>query len=154
MKLSEIEEIDGQLSLWDMAAKDLPDDEVKVDGAYNLKKSPIKQYNVTLTYGDLALIVTMIEDYLKGLNVLKAGDVLWETYYSKRFKVVSERIQKAIEYDYEEHVKKCLKKADKEKESDIGDEAMSLLIKKAEREAKQKETEQKEEGKDNAAGKI
>lgn len=137
--------IDGQLCLWDLMTKDSPDELVKVEGAYNLKSTPISQFEVTLTYGDLTMIVSMIEDYIKGLNVIKANDVLWEVYYSKRFKVISERIQAAIDYDYEKMRLKCLKKAEKESNSDIGDEAMSLMIKKAmrEQEAKEKADEHK-----------
>ena len=53
------------------------------------------------------------------------------------------KISEQIEYDYDKKMAQCLKKMSKEDNSDIGDEAMSLMIKKAQREAAVK---QKEEG--------
>ncbi len=129
-------DIDGQLDIWDMLSDG--QDEVKINGALNVHaKGKIKPFEVTLTTGDLTLIVAMIEDYIKGLDVIRAADIQWQVYYRKKFKAISEKIQTQIDYDYEKAVKKCQKKA--ESNSDIGDEAMSLMIKKANREAKANE---------------
>lgn len=121
--------MEGQISLWDIVG----DEEVKVNGALNLKSMPIRPYEVTLTTGDLRLIVTMIEDYIRGLDIIKANDIQWEAYYRTKYKGMSEKIQKSIDYDYEKVRKKCL--SQKESNSDVGDEALSLAIKKAERSA-------------------
>lgn len=135
--MTKTEIIDGQLTLWDMMSAGQED--VSIEGAFNVHARPrITPFKVTLTTGDLTLIVAMIEDYIKGLDVIKAEDMLWQAYYRKKFKAMSEKIQTQIEYDYEKAMRDCLKKADKEKDSDIGDEAMSLLIKKAQREAEAK----------------
>ena len=118
-------------------------DQVEIEGALNVKSYPISEYKVRLAYGDLTLIVAMIEDYIKGLDSIKDGDVQWECYYRNKFKSISEKIQKQIEYDYEEKLKKCLKA--KEKNNDIGEDALVLAIKKAPK--KEVKEEQKEEQK-------
>lgn len=133
-------DIDGQISIWDMMSQG--EEEVKINGALNVHSTgKIKPFEVTLTTGDLTLIVAMIEDYIKGLDVIKETDIQWQVYYRKKFKGISEKIQKQIAYDYEKALKKCLKEADKENNSDIGDEAMALMIRKAQKEAKPKESE-------------
>jgi len=132
-------EINKQLTIWDYLSTEEPAEDVNILGALNVHaKGKIGPFEVHLTTGDLILIVAMIEDYIRGLDVIKAGDVQWEVYYRKRFKDMSTRIQDQIDYSYEKHLKKCLK-AQHEKEDDIGDEAMSLMIKKAKREAEAKE---------------
>lgn len=128
-------DIDGQMSIWDMMSQGK--EEVKVNGALNVhSRGKIKPFEVTLTTGDLTLIVAMIEDYIKGLDVIRETDIQWQVYYRKKFKNISEKIQTQIDYDYEKALKKCLKNAEKESNSDIGDEAMSLMIKKAQQQAK------------------
>lgn len=132
--------INGQLELWDLLSEG--QENVKVNGALNVhSKGKIQPFEVTLTTGDLTLIVAMIEDYIKGLDVIRETDIQWQVYYRKKFKEVSEKIQNQIDYDYEKAVKKCLKKQEKENNSDIGDEAMSLMIKKAQKESQPKESE-------------
>lgn len=134
-------DIDGQLDIWDILSDGR--DEVKINGALNVRsKGKIKPFDVTLTTGDLTLIVAMIEDYIRGLDIIKETDIQWQVYYRKKFKSISEKIQTQIDYDYEKALKKCLKKQESESNSDVGDEAMSLMIKKANREAKQKESEE------------
>ncbi len=132
--------INGQLELWDLLSEG--QENVKVNGALNVhSKGKIQPFEVTLTTGDLTLIVAMIEDYIKGIDVIRETDIQWQVYYRKKFKEVSEKIQNQIDYDYEKAVKKCLKKQEKENNSDIGDEAMSLMIKKAQKESQPKESE-------------
>lgn len=129
---------------WD--ENDAPEEEVEITGVLNLKVMPVSNYKVSLAYGDLTLIVAMIEDYIKGLDVMKEGDIQWECYYRKKFKSISERIQKQIEYDYEAKLKKCLKA--KDSKSDIGEDALILALKKQPKmksdEAEQNDTEQAE----------
>ncbi len=128
-------DIDGQLELWDMMGADRENLDVRVEGALNVKApGGIVPFNVTLTTGDLVLIVSMIEDYIKGLDTIKETDILWRSYYRKKFKGISEKIQGQIDYDYEKAKAKCLKNASKEDRDDIGGEAISLLLKKKERE--------------------
>lgn len=139
-------DINGQLSIWDLLSTEAGEEPVKVDGAINLKSIPISKFDVTLTTGDLVLIVSMIEDYIRGLDVIRAGDIDWEVYYRKRFRTMSDHIQQGINYDYEKALKKCLNK--KQKEDDIGEEAMALTVKRAMREAERKAQEDGDAGTD------
>lgn len=135
-------DIDGQLSLWDMMSQG--EEEVKVNGALNVHSKPkVTEFEVTLSTGDLTLIVAMIEDYIRGLDVIKADDIQWDVYYRKKFRRMSEHIQEQIDYDYDKALAKCQKKA--AKEDDIGEEAMSLMIKRSMKEAERKANEQRME---------
>lgn len=130
------------LQIMENLAEDVAD-LVEIEGALNVKTFPISEYKVRLAYGDLTLIVAMIEDYIKGLDSIREDDIQWECYYRNKFKSISEKIQKQIEYDYEAKLKKCLKA--KEKNNDIGEDALVLAIKKAPK--KEVKEEQKEEQK-------
>ncbi len=134
-------QIDGQLNLWDILSAEAPEEEVEIKGAVNLKAHPISNYEVRLAYGDLVLLVAMVEDYIKGLDVIKADDIQWQVYYRNKFKKISNNIQEQIEYDYQKAFEKCIKK--KDKDSDIGEEAMALAIKYAPK-PKKKETPDQE----------
>ena len=139
-------EIFEQLSFFDMMSTDSPREDVAIEGVINLRSRPISEYKVRLSYGDLVLIISMLRDYIKGfdamaeLKMLPIDKNLYEHYYRVKFLNMANRIQEQIEYDYDEKMKQCLKKMGRDDNSDIGDEAMSLMIKKAQREfeAKQK----------------
>ena len=121
-------DINKQLSLWDMLAKEAPAESVEITGVVNLKTTPVSYHKVALNYGDLTLIVAMIEDYVKGLDTIRANDPAWGAWYRPTFKRISESIQTQIDYDYEKKLKKCLKSMNKEDNSDIGEDALSLAI--------------------------
>lgn len=137
-----------QLSLFDLMSSEAPEDEVDIEGALNLKARPISEYKVRLAYGDLVLIVSMLRDYVKGFDAMAAEGILpinenhYNAYYREKFMGMANKISEQIEYDYDEKLKQCLKKMSKEDNSDIGDEAMSLMIKKAQREAAAKQKEE------------
>ena len=94
---------------------------------------------LTLAYGSLKLIVCMFRD-----------EKTWEgtEYYDKeKFRSLADGIACQIDYDYDEALVKCQKKAEKEdRDDDVGGEAMSLMFKKAKRdaEAQKKKQEEKE----------
>ncbi len=131
--------IDGQLSIWDVMQQEAPEELVEIKGAINTKSYPISEHEVRLAYGDLVLIVAMVEDYVKGLDEIKQDDILWNSYYHDKFKKISENIQEQIDYDYEKAKEKCLKK--KEKASDVGEEALVLAVKHAPKPKKKEESE-------------
>lgn len=134
-------DIGGQLSLWDLMSQEIPEQDVPVKGAINLKSRPISDFKVTMTTGDLVLIVSMIEDYIRGLDVIRADDIQWTVYYRERFRKISDHIQTGIQYNYEKAREQCLKKQNR-KEDDIGEEAMALTVKRAMKEAERKAQEQ------------
>lgn len=125
------DKINAQLSIWDSLLQEAPIEDVDINGAVNLNSRPISEYKVRLAYGDLTLIVAMIEDYVKGLDEIKKDDIQWDAYYKPKFRNISQRIQEQIEYDYQSHLEKCIKKREKESSSDIGEEAMALMIKRS-----------------------
>lgn len=94
---------------------------------------------LTLAYGSLKLIVCMFRD-----------EKTWEgtEYYDKeRFRSLADGIACQIDYDYDAALVKCRKQAEKvDRDDDVGGEAMSLMFKKATREAeyKKKQEEEKE----------
>lgn len=98
-----------------------------ITGVINLKTRPISYHDVSLAYGDLVLIVAMLRDYVRTLDELKGEDIQYRAYYRNKFLRMAERISEQIEYDYDKAYEKCNKK--KEKESDIGEEAMLLALK-------------------------
>ncbi len=122
--------IEGQMEIWDILSKEVPQADVKIEGALNVhSKGSIKPFEVTICTGDLVLIVSMIEDYIRSLDELRGSDLNWQCYYRKRYKEMSERIQKQIDYDYEKALKKCIKNREKQSNDDIGEEAMALAVK-------------------------
>ena len=137
-----------QLSLFDLMAQEAPEDEVVIEGAVNLNAHPISDYKVKLAYGDLVLIISMLRDYVKGFDAMAAEGILpinenhYNAYYRVKFMGMATKISEQIEYDYDKKMAQCLKKMSKEDNSDIGDEAMSLMIKKAQREAAAKQEEE------------
>ena len=42
--------IEGKMKLWDELTKDVPDEDVPVEGAVNLKSRPISEFKVRLAY--------------------------------------------------------------------------------------------------------
>ena len=108
-----------------------------ITGVINLKTHPISYHDVSLAYGDLVLIVAMLRDYVRTLDELRGDDIQYQTYYRNKFMRIAQRIEEQTGYSYDAAVKKCNKK---EKDSDIGEDAMLLMLKK---QAKQKKAEEK-----------
>lgn len=143
----------GQLSLLAALEADLPKElaetSVKINKVINLKSSPIGYYDVSMNYGDLTLIIAILRDYVAGFDKMleegeriPIGEVNYTCYYRDKFLRIAGRLSEQIEYDYDEKRKKCLKKAEKEDNSDVGGEALSLALKRS----YAKKEEKKEEG--------
>lgn len=130
-----MKQIKGQLELFEMMQSEVPEEEVKITGAVNTKSMPISDYEVSLAYGDLTLIIAILRDYVKGLDKLQEigelpiNEMEYEVYYRNKFMKIADRISEQIEYDYDEQRKKCLKKLGKIDNSDIGEEALALAMK-------------------------
>ena len=120
------------------------DDPVRIRGAYNLKAPGIPEFEVTCPYGDIVLIIAMLRDYVSCLDEVKGDDISYRAYYRGRFLGMADRLSRQIGYDYDKALKKCLKKREKEDNSDVGEEAMALALKYGARRKKEKENEGKE----------
>lgn len=158
MKKEIDDDIPGQINLLDyLETLEQKDAEVKVEGAVNLKSKPISHYEVTASYGDIVLIVSMLRDYVRGLDEIKGGDIQWQVYYREKFLQIANKFQAQIGYDYDKAVENCRKKARKQtKGDDIGEDALILALKKQqskgakeEEKEEQEKKEQEKEGENN-----
>ncbi len=119
----------------DLLREDIPHEDVEIQGAVNLKTTPISRYKVKLAYGELTLIIAILRDYVKGLDKsleleeLPINEMEYQAYYRNKFLDMADRISEQIEYDYDKQVQKCLKKLGKVDNSDIGEEALALAMK-------------------------
>ena len=116
--------------------KEEADKQVKVEHCINIKE--LCDYKVSCSYGDMVFIICILNDYLK-LIAEKEGHI-WD-YYRGRFAKLADKLSAQIGYDYEKQVEKCRKKlVTKEKQDDIGEDAMTLAVKRSGR-SKRKEEE-------------
>ncbi len=112
-----------------------PNVQVPIEGIVNTKTTPMSHYKVSLAYGDMRLIVAILRDYVKGCDKLKefgklpCNEIEYDVYYRNKFMQIANRISEQIEYDYDAQLKKCLKKLEKVDNSDIGEEALALVMK-------------------------
>ncbi len=118
-------------------------EEVLIDGPVVIDKKGVHEVTVRLATGDLKLIVAMLRDYVKGMDEIKKSDVQYEAYYRNKFLEICERISEPIGYDFDAAMERCLKKDAKESNSDIGEEAMSLTVKRGKAQAAKEEAERK-----------
>lgn len=101
--------------------------QVMIEKAINLKL--LCDYVVSCSYGDIVLIICMLRDYVKMLDEVRS-DIQWEAYYREKFTKMADRLSEQIEYDYDAALEKCRKKlGQKERTSDVGEDAMALAIK-------------------------
>ena len=125
-----------QLTIFDMLQQELeePEKEVQIKNVINVKTSPINNYECSLSYGDLTLIIAMLHDYVRGFdrlqeqNLCPLNETAYQDYYRNKFLRIAEKIESQIEYDYETKLKNCLKKV---QDNDIGEDALVLALKKA-----------------------
>ena len=111
--------------------------QVVIEKAMNLKL--YCEYAVSCSYGDIVLIICMLHDYVKMLDKIKGEDIQWKAYYRKKFMDMADRLASQIEYDYDAAIEKCQKKwQKKEKENDIGEDALVLALKKQQKQKEEK----------------
>lgn len=128
--------------------------QVMIEKAINLRL--LCDYVVSCSYGDIVLIICMLHDYIRMLDKIRPDDINYQVYYRKKFIEIANRLEEQIEYDYEKQLEKCQKKITaREKNNDIGEEAMALAVKYSskgkksninEDQGKKEETEAKHEG--------
>lgn len=110
--------------------------QVMIEKAINMRL--MCDYVVSCSYGDLVLIICMLRDYVKMLDGVRE-DVEWKYYYRDRFIKMANRLSEQIEYDYDAALEKCRKKfAKQEKSRDIGEEALTLAVKRGKEKGKSK----------------
>lgn len=123
--------------------EDLKEKEVSIRGAHNLKAPSIPEYEVRMAYGDIVLMVSVLYLYLRDQEKIRTEeDILWNSYYKGKFQKMADRLSEQIGYDYWKAYERCQKKQEKQDNSDIGEEAMALTVKRARKEAEKKEKEE------------
>lgn len=117
--------------------------QVMIEKAVNLRL--MCDYVVSCSYGDIVLIICMLHDYIKMLDEIKGEDnIEWTAYYRGKFQKMADRLADQIEYDYEAALEKCRKKwMKKEKDSDIGEDALVLAMKRGVAKKQEKSEEEK-----------
>lgn len=101
--------------------------QMMIEKAVNLKL--MCDYAVSCSYGDIVLIICMLHDYVKMMDELRAEDIEYQEYYRRRFMKMADKLAGQIGYDYDKAVEKCKKKQLKqEKDSDVGEDGVSQLI--------------------------
>lgn len=130
-------DFEKQMNILESLTQGIPDVDVPIEGAMNVKSRPISEYKVRLAYGDLTLIVAMIRDYVKEMDFRRDNGTLginpleYESYYRPKFMGMAQRISEQINYDYDVQVQKCIKKLSKQDNSDVGEEALALTMKRS-----------------------
>mgnify|MGYP000097511260 CR=1 FL=1 len=110
--------------------------QVMIEKAINLRL--MCDYVVSCSYGDVVLIICMLHDYVKTLDEVKRDDIQYQAYYRGKFLEMADRLAEQIGYDYEAALERCKKKRQRESDSDVGEEAMALAVKRGS--GKRKET--------------
>lgn len=119
--------------------------QVMIEKAINMRL--MCDYVVSCSYGDIVLIICMLHDYVKWLDQERGDEILYQAYYREKFIKIADRLAEQIEYDYDKAVEKCRKKQLKEeRNSDIGEDGLSQLIKRDLKKVKNKGTEFSGEG--------
>ncbi len=149
-----MKQIPGQIDLFQyLETIEHAEAPVQVKGAVNLKSHPISQYEVTLSYGDIVLIISMLRDYVKGLDEIKGDSIDWQAYYRNKFLGMADRMQQQIGYDYDKAVEKCRKKQEKTaSSSDVGEDALILALKKGAQSKDESKTGKTEENRNDITG--
>ena len=120
------------------------DKQVMIEKAMNLKL--YCDYVVSCSYGDIVLIICMLRDYVKMLDEVKVDDIEYQSYYRERFMKMADRLSEQIEYDYDKALEKCIKNQTRNRNEDIGGDAVELAFKYGKKE-KKKEPKDEEKGK-------
>jgi len=101
--------------------------QVMIEKAINLRL--MCDYVVSCSYGDVVLIICMLHDYVKTLDEMKQDDIQYQAYYRGKFLKMADRLAEQIGYDYNAAWERCQKKPQRESNSDVGEEAMALAVK-------------------------
>lgn len=126
------------------------------------------QKEITASYGDIVIIINTLADYAELLEeyVQEYPDTLnnWQKanygYQASRCRNIYHSLERQMMYDREANIEKCRKQREKkEEDSDVGEDAMILAVRKAHNDALQKarkkqREQEKAQGPNGLAGQI
>ena len=99
--------------------------QVMIENVINLRQ--MCDYVVSCSYLDIVLIISMLHDYVRLMDEVKADDIQYKAFYRKKFMDMADRLAFQIEYDYEKQLEKCQKKSlERDNNSGIGEDALVL----------------------------
>lgn len=116
-------------NLLDVADKDINKEDVnkqvEIEHCINIKT--LSDFKVSCSYRDVVFIICILKEYIKLIE--EREGFTWE-YYREQFMKLADRLSEQIEYDYDMQMEKCRKQMQKkEKNDDIGEDAMALAVK-------------------------
>ncbi len=101
--------------------------------------------HIKTCYGDICKIVNALRDYSRMLHMvcdewnLQGFHRATYEVHAEALERISKKFQAGIRYDYDAAVEKCHRKmAKKSREDDVGEDAMVLMLRKAQRAADKK----------------
>ena len=92
-----------QIELFDLLNSE-NEEQVTLNDICEFKKGGVHEYEVPITYSDTVLLISMLHDYIIMLKSLEGNKI---EYFKMRFSNIAEKLEKGIDYDYEEKLKKC-----------------------------------------------
>ncbi len=98
-------------------------------------------------HGDLVLICNALMDYADICDAFREREQLegfaagTYEYYANRFREIAKKYGEAIGYDREKTIKRCRKRQLKAEQSDVGEEALTMLVNRGTAEARKKANE-------------
>lgn len=130
--MDSMENVEELTCLLDGAKEDIKDNadkRVEIEHCINIEK--LCDFKVSCSYRDVVFIICILKEYIKLIDEEEGH--MWR-YYREQFSKLADRLSMQIEYDYELQMKKCRKKMGvKEKSDDVGEDAMTLAVKRGKR---------------------
>lgn len=126
------ENVEELTCLLDGAEEDIKDNagkQVEIEHCINMKT--LSDFKVSCSYRDIVYMICILKEYLKLIEEKKG--FTWE-YYREQFSKLADRLSEQIEYDYDKQMEKYSKRmGKKEREDDVGEDAMALAVKRGKR---------------------
>lgn len=92
-----------QISLFDFLNSD-NENEVVLKDICEFKNGKLHEYEISITYSDTVLLISMLHDYVGMLENLEGSRI---EYCKMRFSGMAEKLETCIDYNYAEKLEKC-----------------------------------------------
>lgn len=119
--------------LLDVADQDIREEDVnkQVEIEHCINIETLSVFKVSCSYRDVVFIICILKEYIKLIDEEEGH--MWQ-YYREQFSKLADQFSEQIDYNYDEQMKKYLKKiGKKERNDDVGEDAMALAVKRGKR---------------------